>query len=165
MVVETSNKLLRVRGKLKELIIIRDDKGNILQKMMKPVMVELYNRDIIQIVIGSCILALPVAYTEEVWNLGRTLPMINILLVLFISLLFISFFIYFNFYKGVFKGYQFDFIKRVLATYFISFFVVTFLLLLFEMAPWISDPILAFKRSVLVTFPASLSATVADMIK
>ena len=55
--------------------------------------------------------------------------------------------------------------KRACSTYFISFMVVALLLTLIQRTPWNTDWIIAFKRVVIVTFPASMSAAVADVIK
>jgi uncharacterized membrane protein len=38
-------------------------------------------------------------------------------------------------------------------------------LTLLDKAPWQTDSILALKRTIIIAFPASLSAAVADMIK
>ena len=46
--------------------------------------------DVIQVIVGSSALSLPVAFAEESWNLSRTLPMINIVLLILLSLLFIN---------------------------------------------------------------------------
>ena len=132
---------------------------------MNPLMVEFYPRDILQVIIGASILAIPVGYTEETWNLGATLPMPNILIFLFMSLAFISVFVYYNYYKGQMKQHWDEFLKRSFSTYMISFIVVACLMTLILKAPWSTDFLLAFKRTVIVAFPASMSAAIADMVK
>lgn len=95
------------------MIPITDASGKLLHYVTKPLMVELKPRDIMQIIIGSTILALPIAYTEEVWKLGEELPLLNVGLLSLLSLVFIALFVYFNFYRFSIKGHWFNYIKRV----------------------------------------------------
>ena len=162
---KTEKEVIRVDGKLKEIVTVSDDKGNVLHKIISPLMVEFKPKDFLQVIVGSTLLAIPVAYTEETWKLGESLPIYSILMVAFISLLFMSAFVYYNFYRKHLKDHIFDFIKRVLLTYLVSCFVVAFLLTIIHKAPWTTDWLLAMKRIILVSFPASMSASVADMIK
>jgi uncharacterized membrane protein len=78
---------------------------------------------------------------------------------------FICSFVYYNYYRGSMGSHWAEFLKRVASTYIISFLLVAVLLTLIERAPWQSDLMLAFSRTVIVSFPASMSAAVADMIK
>ena len=88
-------------GYLHRVIPIFDNSGKIVQRVVKPLMVEFRVRDALQTVVGASILAIPAAYTEEAWNLGRDLPVANISAIALISILFIATFVYFNFYKAV----------------------------------------------------------------
>jgi len=163
---ETKKEIIRVAGKLKEVILVHDEKGNLLHKIISPLMVEFYPRDLIQIIVGASILAIPVAFTEETWRLGETLPLNKVFGIMALSLFFISIFVYYNFYrKELMREHWDEFIKRVLFTYIISLLVVAIILTLIEKAPWSIDRMLAIKRMILVAFPASMSAAVADMIK
>lgn len=144
------------------------EKGNkILQKIISPIIVKFSLRDVLQVIIGASILAIPVGFTEETWRLGEVLPLSNILGFLLLSIFFIFTFVYYHYHhrKNEIKGHWEEFTKRVLATYLLSFIVVGVLLTLIQRAPWMTDFILAFKRAVLVTFPASMSAAIADTIK
>jgi len=127
--------------------------------------VEFKLRDIMQIIVGSAILAVPVGFTEETWGLGETLPLINVIILLVTSLLFISLFVYYNYYRHHFTEHWDEFAKRVISTYLVSAVVVGFLLTVIQRAPWSVDLLLALKRVVIVAFPSSMSAAVADMIK
>ena len=158
-------KVIRVGGILREINIIKDVEGKIIHKMISPLMVEFKLKDVLQVVVGASILSIPVSFTEEVWNLGEKLPLNNILGLLLISVIFVSAFVFFNFYKGNIKGHYFDFLKRAIFTYLISFGVVCILLTLIEKAPWQTDWLLAFKRAVIVALPASMAATIVDTIK
>lgn len=162
---KTEKKVMRVDGRLKEIVTVRDEKGKVLQKIVSPLMVEFRPRDFIQVLVGATILAIPVAYTEETWRLGETLPLFSVILIGIMSVLFISMFVYYNFYRKHFEKHTWEFIKRVFFTYFLSCIIVAVLLSLIDKAPWTTDWLLAVKRIVLVALPASMSASVADMIK
>jgi uncharacterized membrane protein len=163
--VKIATEIIRVSGRLKEVLTFRDEKGNIVDRMVSPLMVEFYPRDLMQVVVGSAILAIPVAFTEETWNLGQTLPFLNVILIMALSLLFIGTFVYYNFYKGNMTKHKKEFAKRVLSIYVFSFIVVAVIMTIIQRAPWASDSMLALKRVMLVSFPASMSAAVSDMIK
>ena len=152
MELKTKRKFIRVDGRLREIITVKDLKGNVLQKIINPVMLEFYPRDIVQVVVGATILAVPIAFTEETWILGQNLPMTNILGLLFLSLVFISSFVYYNYYRKKLKQHKQEFFKRIISTYLFSFLVVSLILILIGKAQWLIDPLLAFKRTVIVTF-------------
>lgn len=162
---KTKREVIRLRGRLREIVTVSDEKGNILHKIMNPLMVEFYPRDVLQVMVGAAILAIPVGFTEETWNLGETLPLINVIGILMMSVLFIASFVYYNYYRNRMREHWREFIKRVFSTYLLSSLVVAVVLSLIQRAPWHTDIITAFKRVVLVTFPSSMSAVVADIIK
>lgn len=154
------------RGRyLHTIIPIIDKSGKVIQQVAKPLMVEVRARDVVQILVGSAILAVPVGFTEETWNLGQRLPLANVLLLGLISLLFISLFVYMNFYRFYLREFVWEYVKRVLFIYLSSLVVVGGLLTVIEQCPWGVDNILAIKRIVIVAFPASMSATVTDALK
>lgn len=155
----------RINGYLNRVVPIADNTGKIISYAVKPLMLEFKPRDIMQVLIGSTILALPVAFTEEAWNLGSSLPLTNVLVIALLSVVFIAVFVYYNFYKVTLKGFVGEFIKRVLGTYLISLLVVAVILTLIQQCPWGTDNILAFKRLIIVSFPASMSGTISDTIK
>jgi len=147
----------------KETIHHTHEKLLALQKLMH---LEFNIKDVLQVMIGASILAIPVGFTEETWKLGESLPLLNVIGFLILSLLFIAIFVYYNYYYTEhLKKHWDEFIKRVFSTYIFSFIVVAIVLTLIQRTPWSTNWILAFKRIVLVTFPASMSAAVADMIK
>ena len=63
--------------RLHKVIPVKDSSGKVIQNLLKPLMVEVHPQDFIQIMIGSTLLSLPVAFTEEVWILGNDLPWPN----------------------------------------------------------------------------------------
>jgi uncharacterized membrane protein len=163
---KSTREVIRIAGKLKEVVTLYDSTGKVLHKFMNPLMLEFKGKDFVQIIVGASILAVPIGFTGEVWDLAETLPNMNILAFLILSICFISTFIYYNYYRNEhFKDHKIDFLKRVLSTYILSFLVVGLLLTIIGKAPWDTDMLLAFKRCILVSFPASMSAAVADMVK
>jgi uncharacterized membrane protein len=116
---------VRVGGFLKEITVIKDEKGNLLHRVVNPLMLEFHPRDVVQVMVGSAVLATPRHLAKH----------------------------------------KLEFVKRVLGIYLISFGVAALFLTVIERAPWEIDAILAVKRSIIVAFPASLSAAVVDMIK
>jgi len=155
----------RIGGYLHRVVPILDEAGQVLHHAFIPLMVEFRPRDLMQIIVGASILAVPVAFTEETWNLGAQLPLPNVLGLSSLSLVFIALFVYFNFYRFSFKGHVFKYCKRVAAIYLFSLFVVALLLTIIQKCPWGTDNLLALKRILIVAFPASMSAAVSDTLK
>ena len=155
----------RVGGYLQKITTIADSTGKVIQTVMSPFMVELRLRDIMQIIVGASILAIPVGFTEEAWSLGEKLPLVNVMALSFLSLIFIVGFVYYNFYRFTLKGHVSQYIKRVIVTYLLSLFVVGVLLTIIQVCPWGANNLLALKRIIIIAFPASMSATVSDALK
>jgi uncharacterized membrane protein len=151
--------------KKSEKIVTSESKlHKILDNITNPIVKRFGFKNIVQVIVGATILAIPVGFTEETWKLGETLPISNIMGILIISILFILIFSYRNYQRNLMHIYWFDFTKRVVATYVLSFIIVSILLTLIGKAPWAVDWLLAFKRVVIVTFPASMSAAIADTL-
>ena len=142
-----------------------DKEEEFLQRIIPPIKLEFNLKDLFQVIVGATILAVPVGFTQEVWDLGSSLPMLNIFGIFALSLIFISSFVYYHYYRGRAKYHFSQFTKRIFFTYFFSFIVVGIILYLIQIAPWQTNLLLAIKRTVLVTLPASMSATVADTLK
>ncbi len=157
-------RIQRVAGRLHRVVPVLDAAGKVIHYAVSPLKVELRRRDVMQIMIGSGVLAVPVAFTEETWQLGSSLPLRNILILGAMSVVFISAFAYFSFYRGLLRQHVFDYVKRVLSIYLLSLVVVGSLLTIIEMAPWRANWLLALKRTIIVGFPASMSAAVSDAI-
>lgn len=155
----------RIGGYLHRVVPIADSAGKVLNYALSPLMVEFHPRDLMQIIVGASILAVPVAFTEETWNLGTHLPLANVMVLSGLSILFIALFVYFNFYRFTFKGHVFQYLKRVVAIYVFSLLVVALLLTIIQKCPWGGDNVLALKRILIVAFPASMSAAVSDTLK
>lgn len=164
---KTKKEFVRVNGHLHEVTTMHH-KGKEVHKIISPLMVEFHSRDLVQVMLGASLLAIPVGFTEETWRLGESLPMLNIFLIVLMSMMFISIFVYYNYYKHkhVLKKHKAEYFKRVIATYVVAIFVVGFILTVIKVAIWSPEMwLLSFKRIVLVSFPASMSAAVADYLK
>ncbi len=127
---------------------------------------EIHPEDIAQLIFGSCLLAVPVAFTEEVWRIGETIQEFNVGIIFIFSLFIIAVATFHTGYKHVVVTLEdWGYWKKVLSSYVVIFATVTFLLVMIEKAPWQLHPIVAFKRSIILALPASLSAVTADLIR
>jgi len=144
---------------------IHKEMSEFIQKASAPLRTEFRPRDLLQIIVGASILAIPVGFTQETWDLGHTMHTKNVIILGILSIIFIGMFVYYNYYRGKLKKNFGEFTKRVLSTYIFSLLVVAGLLTIIEVAPWHTDMVIAIKRVILTTFPASMSAVVADTIK
>ena len=157
-------KILRVAGRLHRVVPILDTAGKVIQYAVSPLKVELRKRDVMQILVGSGALAVPVAFTEETWQLGATLPISNVMILAAMSVVFVAAYVYYNFYRELLQQHVFSYVKRVLAIYLLSLLVVAALLSVIGQAPWGQDWLLALNRTIIVGFPASMTAAVSDAI-
>lgn len=155
----------RVGGYLHRVIPIMDGAGKVLNYALTPMMVEFRPRDLMQVIVGASLIAIPVAFTEETWNLGAELPLRNVLVLSGLSIIFISLFVYFNFYRFAFRSHFWEYLKRSISIYVFSLLIVATLLTIIEKCPWGVDNLVAIKRVLIVAFPASMSAAVSDTLK
>lgn len=162
---QIATRVERRNGRLHSIQEVRDSAGKLLSQVAKPLQVEFHGDDIAQLVAGACALAIPVAFTEEVWTLGSTLSSGRIVLVALATVLSLAFFVRSLFYPGKnLHEYRFEFVKRVIASYLTTLAVAMLLLILIDKGPF-DDLALGLKRAVLIAFPASFAATAVDYIK
>lgn len=119
-------------------------------------------KDLAEIAIGACVLVIPLAITEEAWNLGRELPLLNILLIVCFSYTVIAVFVYYSLYHGTLSEHSREFRRRVLSIYLVTLAVAALCLLAINKLPLLSEPIVAIKRTILVSLPGCFLATVVD---
>ena len=93
------------------------------------------------------------------------LATIHAILIVLVSLMFTAAFTYTVFYRDHFKGFEDEFIKRLASSYLVTLTVAAVVLLLVDKLPLFADPGVAIRRSILVAFPATFSATVVDSLK
>jgi len=120
--------------------------------------------DVLQIVVGASALTLPVAFSEESWQLSRTLPAINIFHIVLVSLLFINMYTFQSIFQGVIKHRIRTFIFRTFFDYSLTLLVVFIILLLLNRMPILEEPVIAIKRILILAFPASMGAVVVDSL-
>jgi len=118
--------------------------------------------DASQIGIGSFALAVPVSFSEEAWKLGETLPMFNLAIIFTISIIFLALFTYGSVFQANLRHRYPVFVFRIFAAYTIAAFVVALVLLSLDKFPLITEPIIAIKRLIVITMPASMGAIIVD---
>jgi len=155
----------RIGGHLHKIVPVLDKTGEVLHHAVHPFQVEFKFRDLFQVMVGASILAVPVAFTEEVWGLSAELHLKNILILAMFSLFIIAVYSYYNIYHTHLRNHYFEFIKRVFLTYAVALFVVAVFLTIIQRCPWGTDNILAIKRIILIAFPASMSGVLSDSMK
>ena len=118
--------------------------------------------DLSQLIVGASVLCVPIAFTEEAWNLSKTIPVINLCIIIFLTLIFIGIYAYKGIFQGKIKTRRATFFKRVLIDYFVTLVVVIIVLLALNKLPVLSEPAIAIKRVIIISFPASMGAIVVD---
>lgn len=161
---DPNSRVHRVDGRLHVVHYLTDDEGKPIATVTGPLKVEFRLEDLGQLVAGSCVMALPVALTGEVWDLGGALSVGRTLLILAFSVCTLAGFIWGLFYGKRLAEYRGHFLRRVASAYLITFGVSFLLLFLFDKAP-LDDLRVALTRTVLVAFPASFAATAVDFMK
>ncbi len=118
--------------------------------------------DASQVLVGAFALAVPISFSEEAWRLGESLPFINLLMLFSLSVLFLGFFAYQSVFQSNINTRITVFIFRVVIAYFIAAVVVALVLFRINKLPMFTDPIIALKRVIVITMPASMGAIVVD---
>jgi uncharacterized membrane protein len=122
-------------------------------------------QDIVELAVGACVTAFPVAVTEEVWNLSESIIGLRIAYIAFCSLCFVGLFNYYiQFGKDV-RGRKARFILRSAASYSWTLILCALVLAAIGKLHLFDDAGLAFRRTVLVSVPACFSATVVDSLR
>lgn len=154
----------RIDGRLHFVHQVRDDQGNIIKTVTGPLKVEFRLEDFGQLIAGACVMALPVALTEEVWDLGEALSPVRTLAIFVLSLLTLAVFVWALFYGRRIGQYQGHYLRRALSAYLVTFLVAFLLLFLFDKAP-LNDMGTTLTRTIIVAFPSSFAATAVDFMK
>jgi uncharacterized membrane protein len=120
------------------------------------------SEDITQVIIGASALTVPVAFSEESWRLSETLPLFNVIILLVLSLLFIGLYSIQGIFQGNVKHRLYHFILRIIIIYGVTLIVVFIILFALNRMPLIDEPIIAIKRIILLSFPASMGGVIVD---
>jgi len=118
--------------------------------------------DASQVAIGAFALAVPISFSEEAWKLGETLPLTNLLYIFILSVVFLSFFAYESVFQGNIKYRIPVFISRIIIAYLIAALIVALILFSLDKLPLVTEPVIAFKRLIVITMPASMGAIIVD---
>ena len=118
--------------------------------------------DASQVTIGAFALAVPISFSEEAWKLGTTLPLENLFLVFVLSVVFLGLFAYNSVFQGNIKYRIPVFLWRIAIAYLLAAFVVALVLLSLDKLPLLTEPVVAFKRLIVITMPASIGAIIVD---
>lgn len=119
-------------------------------------------KDIGQIAIGSFAFAVPISFSEEAWRISESLPFTNLTLVFILSVSFLALFAYESVFQGQVVHRIFVFILRIIIAYIISALVVALVLISIDKLPLLTEPIIAIKRLIVITMPASMGAIIVD---
>lgn len=120
------------------------------------------SEDASQVAIGAFALAVPVSFSEEAWKLGETLPLANLLLLFILSMVFLGFFAYESVFQGDSKYRYSVFLLRIAIAYTITAIIVALILFSLNKFPLLTDTLVAFKRLIVITMPASMGAIIVD---
>lgn len=118
--------------------------------------------DIVQVCVGAFALAVPIAFSEESWALSQSLPMLNIAMLFVIAICFLSAYSYHSVFQQNINHRILVFVFRIVMAYLITTAVVALVLIALNKLPIFADPLLAFKRIILISMPASMGAIVVD---
>ena len=120
------------------------------------------SEDIIQVVIGASALTIPVAFSEESWRLSVTLPLLNVIILFLLSLIFIGLYSFQGIYQGKVKHRLYHFFVRILIDYGVTMIVVLIILFALNRMPLFDEPLIALKRIIILSFPASMGGVIVD---
>ncbi|MBE4039705.1 DUF2391 family protein [Vibrio parahaemolyticus] len=118
--------------------------------------------DASQIFVGAFALAVPISFSEEAWRLGETLPIPNLLMLFCLSVVFLTLYTYESVFQRNIVERKFVFILRIMVAYLITALVVVLVLFCINKLPLLSEPLVALKRVIIISMPASMGAIVVD---
>ncbi|MDB2387337.1 TIGR02587 family membrane protein [Shewanella sp.] len=118
--------------------------------------------DASQIFVGAFALAVPISFSEEAWRLGETLPVINLCMLLTLSVIFLTLYTYESVFQRDISARKLVFILRIVTAYCMTAMVVMLVLFCINKFPLLSDPLVALKRVIIISMPASMGAIVVD---
>ena len=115
-----------------------------------------------QIFVGAFALAVPISFSEEAWQLGESLPTTNLALLSLLSCLFLSIYAFESVYQRNISGRVLEFVLRITIAYILTMMVVALVLLCIDKLPVLDSPLVALKRVIVLTMPASMGAIIVD---
>ena len=125
---------------------------------------EVRSNDLAEMAVGGLIMAMPMAMTEEIWDLSEELGVGRILIIAVFSIAFIAVVVWALIYNQADPEDRRDFLRRVFAVYGIALLISALMLFAIDRLPIIDDPAVALKRTILVAVPVSFGGTTADSV-
>jgi uncharacterized membrane protein len=118
--------------------------------------------DLGEVAVGACIVAFPVAMTDEVWALSAELSIYRVLSFAIISIVLLFAVIFMIHRHDQFPLSHRALVVRVAMTYSVTLLISMLLLFGIDRIELLQEPLVAFKRVIIVAFPASFAATAVD---
>lgn len=118
--------------------------------------------DASQVMVGAFVLAVPISFSEEAWRLGETLPFKNLSALMVVSIVFLSLYTYESVFQRNIKHRLFSYFVRIVIAYGLASVVVAITLFCLNKFPIMTEPLIAIKRLIVITMPASMGAIVVD---
>jgi len=118
--------------------------------------------DFIQVILGTIILATPIILTEEATTISQNIPIYKVGMLIFISFVLNSLFIFYGVYEGVVNSKLPKFIARIFINYFLTIFTVCAIIFLLNFNNHFENLKHFFNFIILVSFPSSLAGVVID---
>jgi uncharacterized membrane protein len=118
--------------------------------------------DASQIFVGAFALAVPISFSEEAWRLSETLPIANLLMLFSLSVVFLTLYTYESVFQRNVSERNLVFTLRIIVAYLITALVVMLVLFCINKLPLLSEPLVAIKRVIIISMPASMGAIVVD---
>lgn len=122
----------------------------------------LNGEDISQLVIGAFVLAVPISFSEEAWMSAESLPLPNLCLVILLSIGFLALFAYQSLFQASIRKRVLVFLFRIAVAYLLTALIVGIVLLALNKLPLLVAPLVAVKRIILISMPASMGAIAVD---
>jgi len=118
--------------------------------------------DFIQVILGTIILSTPIILTEEATTISQNIPVYKIGMVICISFLLNSLFIFYGVYEGAIDSKLHKFIARIFINYFLTIFTVCVIVFMLNFNNHFVNLVHFFNFIILVSFPSSLAGVVID---
>jgi uncharacterized membrane protein len=118
--------------------------------------------DLVQVCLGTIIIATPIGLTDEALVLASKLPLINVILIVVLSLVLNSIFIFHGVYEGRVRARYPRFIFRTLINYTLTILTVTGIIYLLNIDSRIDTIQSLFRILIMISFPASLAGAIID---
>ncbi|MCE0494982.1 DUF2391 family protein [Vibrio salinus] len=118
--------------------------------------------DASQIFVGAFALAVPISFSAEAWRLAETLPALNLFMLFGLSVVFLTLYTFESVFQRNISERKLVFILRILTAYLMTAMVVLFVLFCINKLPLLSEPLVALKRVIIISMPASMGAIVVD---